>query len=208
MKHLKMLVLAAAAASLTVLLGASPASATELCSTNTSPCSGTMYGAGTEGKANLRTGTEAVLKAGFATVKCKISSFRGTSANTGSSTETIINSIENLAYEECNCTVTVLENGELETHTDGAGATGNGIPTGKGTKVTINCSGVTCIFGTSASGTTLGTVSGGNPAIASISAKLPWIAGDGSNSVCTLGTGTATMTAEYEITAPQPVFVE
>ena len=43
MKHLKMLGLALlAAAALTALLGAGTASATELCSTNTSPCTGTM----------------------------------------------------------------------------------------------------------------------------------------------------------------------
>jgi len=206
MKYLKMLGLAVTAAvALMAFVGAGSASATELCSSNTNPCSGTMYPAKTQIKSNLKAGTEAVLKAGFATVKCKASTVNGETSNTGSSTETVSGPITTLNFGECNCEVEVLKNGSLEIHGSG---TGNGTLTGKSSEVTINCSGVACIFGTASTGTTIGTATGGNPATLAANAKLPWIAGDSSNSVCTLGTGTGSWTASYEVTAPAPLFVE
>jgi len=208
MKYVKMLGLAAvAAAALMAFVGAGTASATVLCSTNTNPCTGTKYAAGTEIKSNLKAGTEAVLTAGFATVKCTESNVNGkvTSAGGGAGVA-VAGSISLLTFDSCNCAVTVLKNGELEVQS--TATNGNGSLTGKNSSVTINCSGVSCIFGTAAAGTPIGTVTGGGPATLKAEAKLPYITGDASNFTCTLGSGTGTWNASYEATAPNPLFVE
>jgi len=205
MKYVKMLGLAAvAAAALMAFVGAGTASATALCSTETSPCTGTKYGVGTEIKSNLKAGKEAVLTAGFATVKCTESTVNGKVTNAGGAAATVVGSIETLTFGSCNCTVTVLNKGELEVHYTSAG---DGTLTGKNSSVTINCSGISCIFGTAAAGTTIGTVTGAEKATLVANAKLPYIAGDASNFTCTLGSGTGTWNAEYEATAPKNLYI-
>jgi len=214
MKHLKMLALTAVSvAALMAFIGTGLASAssTTLCSTNTNPCTGTTYGVGTIIKSEMKAGTEATLKAGFATIKCKklsgegeIKDFSAGGTPTGTLTST--------PFSECNCVVTALKYGSIEVTTETAGtANGNGIIIGRETEETINCSGVSCIFGTASGGsggTTLGPVTGGNPAVFKTNAKVPWFAGDASNSVCTLGTGTASISAEMVETSPTPMFIE
>jgi len=213
MKYLKMLSLAAVAAMALMAFGAGTASATELCKAPETPCSAAnMYPAGTTIFAHLTEGKEAVLTAGFATVRCTESTVKGKTTNTGSSTETVDGPIEELTFGNCNCTVTVLTKGELEVHTDTAAeATDDGILTGKNSRVTINCSGVSCIFGTAATGTEIGTIhSSTSPtthAELTANAKLPYFTGDASNFTCTLGSGTGSWKAEYTITEPKPLYI-
>jgi hypothetical protein len=209
MKHLKMLGLAVvAAAALTAVFGAGSASATELCSTNTNPCTGTMYPAGTVIHADLKAGTEAVLTAGFATVKCSVSTVEIKTTNTGGAGETVKGNIEALTFPEasCNCKVTITAKGSGEIHTDKEVSDGNGTLTGTGTRATINCSGVSCIFGTE--GTDIGTLHGSaTDPILTANASLKYFAGDASNFVCTLGSGTGSWKAEYTVTKPLGLFV-
>jgi len=189
-----------------VMAFAGSASATVLCSTNTNPCTGTKYGVGTEIKTNLKAGTEAVLTAGFATFKCSESALSGKVANAGGAAATLSGNNTLVTFDTCNCTLTVILQGSEEFHWNGTN--GSGTLTSTGTSTTINCSGVSCLFGTAATGTTIGPVTGGSPASIKAEAKLPYITGDASNFTCTLGSGTASFTASYEVTAPKPLFVE
>jgi hypothetical protein len=185
--------------------GATASAATQLCSTNTSPCTGTEYGVGTEFKAELETGTEAVFKAGFATVKCKASILgwkldqfsNGTPRGTSST----------VSFSECGgCTVAGVPQGTIEEHTDGATANGNGIVTAVGPEITMSCLGVNCTYGTG-TGITLGTVDGGNPALMTGNANLPWQAGAGHSSLFLCG-NPAQFTATYRFNSPKPLFIE
>jgi hypothetical protein len=184
------------------------ASATVLCSTNTSPCTGTKYSVGTKIEASLKAGTEDVLTAAFATVKCASGVMKGSISNAGGAAATVVGPFTTLNASSCNCPSTVLKLGEFEVHYTSAG---NGTLTGKNTQITYTCSGISCIFGTAAAGTTLGTISGGSPAVITINAKLVYIAGDpvfhASNFVCTLGSGTGTWTATYQVSTPASLFV-
>ena len=205
----KLLVVAIAGTAFALLLGVGSASAsTLLCKTNTAPC-GAPYVVGTEFKSQLKAGTEAVLTAGFATVKCGESTRSGKVAN--SEGDAVKIAIETLTFAKCNCAVTVLKNGSLEIEHI-AGAEAKGTATGKGTELTINCSGLSCKFGTAATGTDLGTFTGGEVsgehAVLDESLNLPYIAGDASNFSCTLGSGTGAWKADYTVTAPKPVYVE
>jgi hypothetical protein len=210
MKYVKMLGLAAvAAAALMAFVGAGTASATVLCNTETSPCTGTKYGVGQKIESHLKGGTEAVLVAGFATVKCTTSVVNGAVTAAGSSSATVVGNITTLDFTNCNCTVAALENadktfGQLEIHYT---SSGDGTLTGKNSRVTINCSGVSCIFGTAATGTTIGTVTGAKIATLKAEAKLPYVAGDASNFICTAGSGTGSWTANYEVTNPENLYV-
>jgi len=139
MKQLKVLILALAVVGVLMAVGAGTASATALCSTATSPCTGTKYAAGTEVKSNLKEGTEAVITAGFATLKCTGSTMNWKVSNAGGSGITVRGQNQTVTLTGCNCTVTVLVPGESEVHyTSGSSAT----ITILGTSITINCSGV------------------------------------------------------------------
>jgi len=205
MKHVKMFALAAVAvAAPMAFVGAGTASATALCSTATSPCTGTKYGVGTEIRAALTGGNQSVLTAIFATVKCSESLVVGKVTNAGGASATVVGEITTLDFGTCNCTVTVLNNGELEVHYTSAG---NGTLTGKNSVVTINCSGISCKFGTAAAGTTIGPVTGGSGATPTANANLPYISGDASNFVCTGGSGIGIWKAPYEAFVPTSLFI-
>jgi len=189
-----------------LVLGASSASATVLCEVNENPCGGEGYDEGTAIEASLSTGSEAVLTAGFGTVKCTGSEIKSKVEKPGGEAGQVVSgNITTLSFSGCNCTVTTLKTGSLEVSYT---SKGNGTATGKSSEVTATCSGVGCKFGTAATGTTLGTVTGGSPATLKAEAKLPWVSGDSSNFVCTLGSGTAAFNATYTVNAPKPLFVE
>lgn len=204
MKHLKMLGLALfAAAALTALLGAGTASATELCSTNTSPCTGTMYGPGTALKAEL-SGT-AILETtgGTALDECTGGGVEGTITNTGGVSETVKASIPaaGLTWTGCNRTTTTTEGGELEIHTDNAEADGNGTLTVKGFTVQIATILGTCTYGfSSATASDLGTLKGGSEPTIKISTIVPRKTG----SACP---AEARWTATYNVVKPTPLYV-
>jgi hypothetical protein len=211
MRYLKTLGLAAVAAmALAAFVGAGTASATELCSTNTSPCTGTMYPAGTKIESKLKAGTKAVLTNPITNVTCTGSGVGGATSTTGSSTETVKGSITAFSFTGCSdtfgdtCTVTTLNlpyNAEI--HTTEEKANGNGKLTvrssGKGNPgATVVCGAfINCTFTTA-----LATlhVDGGNPALAT-ALGIPLLRTGG------LCPKEANWDAEYEVTTPKPLFV-
>ncbi|MGN6663604.1 MAG: hypothetical protein ACTHK6_05290 [Solirubrobacterales bacterium] len=201
MKYLKILGLAAIAAA-ALMAFAGSASATTL----TSPA-GTTLPAGTVIKSQLKAGKKAVLKGAFGNVECEASTLEGKTANTGSSTETVHGAVEGLTFTKCNCEVVVLKKGELEIHTLNATADGNGTVTASGQEVTTKCNffGIEyhCIWKTS--GTDLGTLTGGTPAV--IAAQEAVITREGGNSGGACGS-TGKWTAEYEVTSPSTLLVD
>jgi len=208
MKQFKMLGLAAVAAlGLMAMVGAGTASATELCSTNTSPCTGTMYPAGTVVSAQLKAGTVANLTNPISNVICQKSTTTGKTTTTGEKGVAVTGTIETLTFTECKtasgvaCTVkavnlsytasitaTGLGNGTLTVTKDSSGDPG----------ATVECASlINCTFSTASA--SLG-VTGGNPAIA----KANGIALTPKGLTCPLESH---WDAEYEVTAPKPLFI-
>jgi hypothetical protein len=187
MKYIKMLgLLAVAAAAFMAFAGT--ASATVLKS------GGTTLGSGTKIES---TGTNAVLKAGFATIECAHSEVDGKTSNTGGASETVEGAISTLSFKECNATVNVLKKGSLIVHhTSGS----NGTVTSQGAEVTVAIGSTSCTYGTPTA-TSIGTLSGGGPAVLNASANLERVAGG------FLCANPATWTAKYTVTTPNPLEV-
>jgi hypothetical protein len=192
MKYVKMLGLAAiAAAALTALVGVGTASATALYS------GATMQPAGTQIESNLKTGTKAVLKAGFATIECEASEVDGKTSNTGAAGEEVSGSINGLSFTKCNATVTVLKKGSLfVAFTSGS----DGTVSSEGAEVTVSIAGTSCTYGTPTK-KTLGTLTGGSPANLKAEASLSRVAGG------FLCANPAAWTAEYTVSTPNPLTV-
>jgi hypothetical protein len=143
------------------------------------------------------TGTSAVLKAGFATITCNHSEVDGTTSNAGGAGETVEGNISNLSFTECDGVVKVLSKGKLVVHyTSGS----NGTVTSEGAEVTVEKNGVHCVYGTPTA-TSIGTLSGGNPAKLNASASLTKTSGG------FLCANPASWTASYTVTSPNPLYV-
>jgi len=210
MKYVKTLGLAAVAAVALLAFVASSASATVLCKVNTETemCSeANEYGSNQEIHAVLTAGKVVKLATAFKTLECKKSTIKGKIAEgwTGSTTQTVTGPVEVLTLGECNCEFIVLKTGTFEIHADPVNGvdTDNGVLTSSGTEITESCSTifgkVHCILVTEA--TTLGTLTGGNPAEIDANANMPRKPTD------ELCAGEAKLTAEYEITTPKPLYV-
>lgn len=208
MKQFKMLGLAAVAAlGLMALAGAGTASATELCSTNTSPCTGTVYTSGHGVSAQLKAGTTANLTNPISNVICQKSTTAGKTTNTGSKGVAVTGTIESLGFTECKtasgvaCTVKTLNipyaasivatgsgNGTLTVKSGGSGEPG----------ATVECGSlIICTFSTASA---VLEVTGGNPAIA----KANGIALQPKGITCPLESH---WDAEYEVLEPKPLFI-
>jgi hypothetical protein len=207
MNQVKTLSLAAVAAmALMALLGPGTASATVLCKTAiTTGCAsaGWDYPSGTTIDASMDPGTKATLEStgGLIWDECTESTMKGTTANTGSSSETVKLTVEtaNLTFGGCTSTTDVLEGGELEWHW--LTALLHGTPTGKLFKILAIIFGESCIF-TFGTGTDLGTVTGGSMATFDFSAVVSRAAGSGA-----LCPSTANWTAKYTVTSPEPLYI-
>jgi hypothetical protein len=209
MKYVKMLGLAAIAAmALSAVAGASTASATELCSTNTSPCSGTMYPVGTEIKAELKAGgAGAVITNNITNWTCKKSAISGKTTTTGSATETVLGQITALTFTECTntagekCTAEAVHLPyKAEIHATGGGngtltvsSGGNGNPG----EILVCGTDINCTFSFATASLSL---TGGNPAIL----KAGKIKLETAGGICP---AEASWDAEYEVTSPKPLFV-
>jgi hypothetical protein len=208
MKYLKMLGLAAIAALALAAFGASSASATVLCSTKTSPCTGTKYGAGTTLHAVQKSGTKPTLTTSITTVTCDESTIHGHVTNGGSSSTTVTGEITKILFTKCQtssgtaCTVTETT-GPWHAELHYGGTVGNGTLTvkkaaGEDPGATVVCGSlINCKFTTSLA--TL-NVTGGGPAI--VAAKNISLARSGG--ICP---ETATWNAEYEVKQPNPLYV-
>jgi hypothetical protein len=199
MKYLKMFGLAALAAALMAFIVAGSASATTL-----TGAGGTALGAGTVITSEAEGMT--ILHPPFGDIECEESKVGGKTTNAGSSTETVLGNLEALSFSKCNATVTVLQLGSLEIHTQNATANNNGTLTSSGTEVTVEFFGTHCIFKTS--NTDIGTVTGsantGGNATFDISATIPRTGGR-SGPFCG---STAQWTGSYKITSPSTLNVD
>ena len=189
MKYLKMLGLAAVAAmALMAFVGASAASATVLYSGATKLGSGTTISAKSIGTATLATTEGTVLD------ECTGSTLHGSTSTAGSSTTTVKGPISSLNWGTCTKPTTTIKNGELEIHH--IAGTHNGTLTVKGTQVTISTIFGSCVYTAS----DIGTLVGGNPAkISIVKQNVSLVSG-----FCP---SHAVWTAEFEVTAPKPLWV-
>src|SRR5215218_5369860 len=182
------------------------ASAMELCSTNTSPCTGTKYGVGTTISAQLKAGTSTVLTNSITNVKCTKSRFFATIISFPTPWGRISIPAVGVETSECHtssgtsCTVT--PNNLPWTGDIGASGGGNGSLSiysgGTGNpSATVVCGFlINCTFSTAKA--TL-SVTGGNPAIV----KANGVPLERSGGFCP---STSNWDAEYEITSPKPIF--
>jgi hypothetical protein len=203
MKYVKALGLAVlAAAAVMAFVGAGTASATVLCKNNAEPCS-EPYGAGTtinstqEGSGILETLSGELL------VTCTESTVKGKVEKAGSATEPVSGPVETLSFGGCTNEVKTLATGSLEVSWS---EKTNGTLTSKNGKVTVAILGVSCTYGTAATGTKLGTVTGGvtaeKQATIDINAVVPLVEG---SFLCPKETR---WTASYTVTEPKPLYVE
>ena len=190
MKYLKILTVAAIAAS-ALMAFAGSASATTLTSGGNTVAKGTVL------HSVLKEG-EAILQSTLiGEVKCKESTVSGATGNEGSATETVSGEISTLDFGNCNSTVKVLKAGSLEIHTEytkeengeekqKTTADGNGTLTSSGAEVTVEILGLHCIFTTS--NTDIGTVTGTTVGSATFQAKSAPISRTGGRSGAFCGT--------------------
>jgi hypothetical protein len=202
MKHIQTMGLAIVAAlALMAIVGAASASASAvLCSTNTSPCTGTKYGSGTKISAQLKSGTHATLTTSITDVTCTKSTVGGVTNTAEGHGE-----ITSFTFSGCTaasngstCTVKTLNLNYTATANPGSLTITPG-PKGGNPGATVECPGalINCTFTTSS--ITLG-VTGGNPAI--ISASNESLQREGG--FCP---SEAKWDATYEVTSPKPLFL-
>src|SRR5881227_2620158 len=104
MTTLRLTLALAAAMALMGLIGSGTASATELCSTNTSPCTGTKYSSGTTVTAQLKSGTSAVLTNSISNETCKKSTLDMTTTSSGGSGVSVgatMPKVSGMTFSEC-----------------------------------------------------------------------------------------------------------
>jgi hypothetical protein len=205
MKCLKTVGLAAVAAmALVAFIGASSASATVLCKEagTTTNCSanGKDYPAGTEFHLSQESGTSLILRTtgGFTEKTCIDSTTKGSTQNTGSSTNTVQITVTVSAFGGCSNTVDTLELGELEVHH--IAGTDNGTVTARGFKWTTTLAGISCVYGYGEGGD-FGTLTGGNPATIDYNAVVPKREG---GFACP---STTILEGRYIVTSPVPLYV-
>jgi hypothetical protein len=137
------------------------------------------------------------LHGSFITVECSSSSVGGKVESHGSSV-TAEGKISSLSFSGCNYTVTIKSKGSLIAH---ATSGGNGTLTSTGAEIAIHTSVGECVFTTS--GTKIGTVKGGSPAILDIeSSSIPRTGGSffcGSS---------GTWTGDYTVSTPKSLSLD
>lgn len=184
-------------------IGVSSASATELCSTVTSPCSGTKYGSGTSLEATLVKETKATLGGGSVTVTCSGMTLKGETTSAGSGAEGVVSgTVTTLSFQECkagevNCTVETKNLpyvAEISAIEAGDGAVFLTDPTGL--SAAVKCGVISCTFTAAEAEFAL---NGGNPALLTAS-KAPF-QGSGGGSC----PAAPTLSAEMQVGKPAPM---
>jgi hypothetical protein len=190
-----------ALAAAVMALGAGTASATKLCSVNTSPCpAGNTYGSGTAIKTQLVAGTKSVMSSGFVTVTCSESTMSGKTTSAGGS-GAVLGEISSATWKSCTSSLGSCTTSALKTPwpAEVTGSGGNGTMTVQHPGGKFTCGGTTCEYEGSKASL---SVSGGNPARAKASnvsfSKI------GGSFLCS---STSSWTAEYEVTSPNPLFI-
>jgi hypothetical protein len=202
MRYLKMIGLAVVAAMAAMAFaGASSASATILCATTpvNNDCSiGWDYPAGTPLDFSVIGSAVFEDTSGKLIHTCNAGTFKGTSSNTGSGTETVSANVVEWSWTSCTATVSTVKLGTIELH---AQDDHSAILTGKNNQWTTNTTAFgSCIYGTSESGTSLGTISAGEEGTANINAVLNKVSG---SFICP---ATIKWTVTMRVTAPRPLY--
>lgn len=183
------------------IMGAGTASATKLCSVNTSPCpAGNTYAKGTAIKAQLVPGTTSTMNSGFVNISCTESTISGKTTNEGGA-GAVTGTISSVTWKGCTsglgaCTASAL-NTPWSAEVTGSGGNGTMSISGAGGKFT--CGGTTCEYAASKASV---SVSGGNPA--TIKASSISFTKTGGGFLCS---STASWSGTYEATAPKPLFI-
>jgi len=198
MKHLKILALAAVAATaLMAFAGAGSAVATTLTNpVNTKLATGTKIAAENEGAITLTTV--------FLHIACQESQIQGKTTN--ESGPSISGNVEILTFGNCNCEVVVLKKGTFLITSEG---NGNGLFTSNEAELTTKCSTVFgvvhCIYRTAT--THLGTLTGSDNTKATatldiVESEVPVVATDA------LCNAEAKLDAKYKVTNPDSLFID
>lgn len=196
----QLLALVIAALAGIALLGASSASATVLCKTATNPCTET-YAKGTTIEASFTSGKNSILHNNVTTIECE-AAIKGEVTNAGGEATTVSGIVTAFTFSSCSAphTITVLKNGAFSiSYTSG----GNGTLKLEGfeTEVFIHSWGGSCIY----SGTASFSLNGGG--MASITSGSITLTRSGGTLGIRCGS-TGTWTANYTVTAPEPLYVE
>lgn len=201
MRFMKTFGLCLALAVAAMAFGAGTASATKLCSVNTSPCpAGNTYGKGTSIKTQLVAGTKSVMSSGFVTITCTESTMSGKTTSEGGA-GAVTGEISSVTWKNCTSALGSCTTSALKTpwSAEITGSGGNGTMSVKGAAGKFTCGGTTCEYEASKASI---SVSGGSPAKAKASnvsfSKI------GGGFLCS---STASWTSEYEVTAPNPLFI-
>lgn len=175
MRCLKMAGLTVLAVGLMAIVGVGSASATELtCSPGVMCPAETVLSGASEG--------HVILDAPIGKIECQ-GSLEGKTANTGGPSETVSGMRTSFTVKNCtNATITILNIGTTEVHTDAndsTGTSGNGTVTSTGTEGTVEFAGFHCIFKTN--NTDLGTLTGSSTtkstATFDVSGNIPRVGG-------------------------------
>jgi hypothetical protein len=172
-----------------------------LCKNNTSTTGCTeSYAVETPLDLSLATGSSLKVESGSTTLDSCTSSTIKAKTN-ASAVEAIIAPISEWSWGGCTVETKTLTPGELEiTH---IGGSDNGTVKLKKAEITINTGFFgACTYGGAATGTDLGTLTGGSPATLKISTSIPLIKNE--SGLCP---STATWTAEWTATEPKPLYV-
>jgi hypothetical protein len=198
MKYIKTLGLAVvAAAALMAIVGAGSASATVICKNNTTPCTSKLA-KGEKIHAVLESASATLVPSNnLSTTTCTGSTIEGEVSNEGSATTTAEGPILSLTFTGCNNTVHVLKTGTLVAH---YGSTMGGTLTATGFEVTVEASGVDCIYsGTVSTGITFkgSHETGSTSTVEAVNASVPVKAGQPF-----LCGSSGKWTANYSVTTP------
>jgi hypothetical protein len=180
-------------------VGAGTASATVLCKTLSSPCTGGDYAS--ETKIESVNTVEPVLEnlTGTEVLKCRNQAASGKLSSTGGATATPVWSLETLTFAECLAEVATLQAGSIEIHyTSGGNGT---LTTAKSVEWTYQ-DGLRgkCSYSTGA-GTDVGVLKGGSEPLVEVSAVGTLFAG---GAACWMQTR---WTDKLKVTTPTPLFV-
>lgn len=185
------------------VIGAGTASATKLCSVNSSPCpAGNTYGKGTGIKAQLVAGGKSVMSSGFVTITCTSSTMSGkTTSDGGGSGVPVTGEISSVTWKNCtsglgSCTASATGT-PWPAEVNGSGGSGTMSISKAGGKFT--CGGTTCEYEASKASV---SVSGGSPA--TVKASSISFTKTGGSFLCS---SSASWTSTYEATSPNPLFV-
>lgn len=202
MKNIKLFGLCVCCALAAVaVMGVGSASATKLCSVNSSPCpAGNTYTKGTAIKAQLVPGTKSTMSSGFVNISCSESTISGKTTSDGGA-GAVTGSISSVTWKNCTsglgaCTASAL-NTPWSAEVTGSGGNGTMSIGGAGGKFT--CGGTTCEYAASKASV---SVSGGSPA--TIKASSISFTKIGGGFLCS---STASWSGTYEATAPKPLFI-